>query len=527
MAEIQLTNGIQLPENAIKFYVSAPIDNGIEPKVPISFVQYDTGLIVVAFNILKDNQVYIPPSDAKIWVRMEKPDGHGVYTETLGVDSSGTVYFIVVQQMTTAYGTGSLCLELNTDEGLKSTKTVPVYISKNPIQDEQIKSTDDFKTLYDILIYVMSVEALINKNQDALVFMQENYEQLTILVGMTDEIRICAENSESIITTANNISIINTVSTNIENVNTVSTNIENVNSVANNETNINTVANNNENINIVATNIDSVNNVSENIETIKNVDSNKENINTVAENTNNINTVADNSSSINNISENIDSVNNVSQNIESVNNVSTNMENINSVITNMEDIKNAPAQAQIAIDNALLSKSWAVGGTGIRDGENENNAEYWAKQSAASNNGYLGIFETEEGLKDAYPTSESGKFALVQNTNSIWYWNPSLNLWSNTKSGIYSVVLLQITDSSWTLQGDTYKRDFPISFCTTNTLITNIEIAKENGESIDSTETDLASTIFDYAETYDGYITLYSKKIPSNSISLYFSLSEL
>lgn len=525
MAEIQLKNGIQLPSDAIKFYVSAPIDNGIEPKVPISFVQYDSGLIVVAFNILKDNQVYIPPEDAKIWVRMNKPDGHGVYMESLGADDSGTVYFIVPQQMTTMYGTGELSLELNTTEGQKNTKTVPVYISKNPIQDEQIKSTDDFKTLYDILIYVMSVEALINKNQDALTFIKENQEQLTILVGMTNEIKICAENSESIITTANNISDVNTVSTNIEDVKNVSTNIGNINSVADNEANINTVANNNDNVTTVATSINNVNNVSENIEIIKNVDSNKENINIVADNKSNIDTVANNTSNINNVSENIDSVNSVSENIDSVNNVSTNMENINSVITNMEDIKNAPAQAQIAIDNATLSKSWAVGGTGTREGEDTNNAEYWAKQSAAANNGYLGIFETKQGLKDAYPTSESGKFAIVKETGSVWYWDTTNNEWTNTNSE-YNV-LLEITNSSWTLDNEIYKRDFVVESCTENTLITNVEIAKENGTEISILDRDLASTIFDYAETFNGKITLYASKIPSESISLYFSLTEI
>lgn len=567
MADIQLRNGIQLPENAIKFFVSAPIDNGIEPKVPISFVQYDTGLIVVAFNILKDNQIYIPPEDAKIWVRMNKPDGHGVYIETLGVDDMGTVYFIVPQQMTTAYGTGSLSLELNTTEGQKNTKTVPVYISKNPIQDEQIKSTDDFKTLYDILIYVMSVEALINQNQDALTFIKENSSQLATLFGITEEIVICANNSDSIVTTAQNISSVNTVSTNISYVKNVSDNIETIKKVSDNEDNINNVANNKANIDTVSGNMSKITNVdsnittivsvNDNIQTIKNVDENKTNINTVstniedvisvssnieninsvndnkanidavATNINNINSVNNNKANINTVATNITSVNNVSTNIKSVNNVNTNMNNINSVVENMSYIKDAPKQAQDAKDSATLSESWAVGGTGTRDGEDTNNAKYWAEQAASINSGYLGLYGDEDSLKEQYPTSESGKFALVQSTNSIWYWNPSKNDWIDTKSGIFSTVLLEITTDSWTLQNEIYKKDFAVNFCTENTMIVNIEIAKSNGNSISSQDIDIASTIFDYAETTNGMITLYSSNIPSNSISLYFFLTEI
>lgn len=44
----------------------------------------------------------------------------------------------------------------------------------------------------------------------------------------------------------------------------------------------------------------------------------------------------------------------------------------------------AAAQAQAAAaDSAILAKSWAVGGTGTRDGEDTNNAEYWAEAAAA------------------------------------------------------------------------------------------------------------------------------------------------
>lgn len=41
----------------------------------------------------------------------------------------------------------------------------------------------------------------------------------------------------------------------------------------------------------------------------------------------------------------------------------------------------AKASASAAADSAKTSESWAVGGTGTRDGENTNNSKYWSSQS--------------------------------------------------------------------------------------------------------------------------------------------------
>lgn len=46
-----------------------------------------------------------------------------------------------------------------------------------------------------------------------------------------------------------------------------------------------------------------------------------------------------------------------------------------------ESEKNAAESASAAEDSAKLSESWAVGGTGIRPGEDDNNSKYWSEQS--------------------------------------------------------------------------------------------------------------------------------------------------
>ena len=43
----------------------------------------------------------------------------------------------------------------------------------------------------------------------------------------------------------------------------------------------------------------------------------------------------------------------------------------------------AEAEAKRSGDSAALSESWAVGGTGTRQGEDENNAKYWADRAQA------------------------------------------------------------------------------------------------------------------------------------------------
>ena len=61
----------------------------------------------------------------------------------------------------------------------------------------------------------------------------------------------------------------------------------------------------------------------------------------------------------------------------------------------------ASSSAANATSQATLSQSWAVGNTGARDGENTNNAKYWAEQAKAIVSGdYVTRSEFQEGIKD-------------------------------------------------------------------------------------------------------------------------------
>lgn len=90
--------------------------------------------------------------------------------------------------------------------------------------------------------------------------------------------------------------------------------------------------------------------------------------------------------------------------------------------------------AQAAAASATLAQSWAVGGTGTRDGENTNNSQYWAQQAQQVSQGALGWYETEQALQAAHPTGENGQWAIIGSTDTIWTWDSDTSAWVNSGS---------------------------------------------------------------------------------------------
>lgn len=92
----------------------------------------------------------------------------------------------------------------------------------------------------------------------------------------------------------------------------------------------------------------------------------------------------------------------------------------------------AAASASESAASATLSESWAVGGTGTREGENTNNAQYWAQQAQSIAGGQLGWYETEQALQAAHPTGENGQWAIIGSTDTIWTWDSDTSAWVNS-----------------------------------------------------------------------------------------------
>ena len=80
----------------------------------------------------------------------------------------------------------------------------------------------------------------------------------------------------------------------------------------------------------------------------------------------------------------------------------------------------AANSASDAADSAVLSESWAVGGTNTRSGEDTNNSKYWAEQSAASSSevsAYIAIIRTLFGT--IYLSTESGDNITTESGDKI------------------------------------------------------------------------------------------------------------
>ena len=90
----------------------------------------------------------------------------------------------------------------------------------------------------------------------------------------------------------------------------------------------------------------------------------------------------------------------------------------------------------ISNGNATLSESWAVGGTGSREGEDTNNAKYYCEQAQSVTQGQLGWYATPQDLQAAHPTGQNGQWAIIGSTDTIWTWDSDTSAWVDSGSQV-------------------------------------------------------------------------------------------
>lgn len=187
---ITLTNGVQIPENAVRLQTAAAID-GYYVTQPLRLVQYDETLPVAAVQLTYQNQPYTPPTGAELNVRMGKPDGTTVYNPCLGMDSSGIVYFAFTQQMTIVAGTGTLTVEI-TDSGVKNSAPIIAEIRPNPVPEGSIESADEFLTLQEILAEAEKWGQIVQTNASNI---QQVVDNLTDIQNAAENAQAAAESA--------------------------------------------------------------------------------------------------------------------------------------------------------------------------------------------------------------------------------------------------------------------------------------------------------------------------------------------
>lgn len=166
------------PDGAIVKKARADFDLRIVQQ-PVHLVQYDDTVSVLAVSLYKSGQPWTVPTNADVNIRMDKRDGHYVYNPALGVNvERNVVYLAITRQMTVHEGTVYPVLEVLIEDGTASTASLRLDIDRNPVPMTKITSSDEYKTLREILDEVTKSAQIVKDNQDAI---QSAYENLAAI----------------------------------------------------------------------------------------------------------------------------------------------------------------------------------------------------------------------------------------------------------------------------------------------------------------------------------------------------------
>lgn len=119
---------------------------------PVRLVQYDDKLPIIEVALYLNGQPFALPAGAAINIRMTKGDGTGIYNPALGVsEDRRNAYIAVTQQMTVVPGFYKPVIEYLLDGGVAGTSPLPLDIAQNPLQEGTIESTDEMKTVQQLV----------------------------------------------------------------------------------------------------------------------------------------------------------------------------------------------------------------------------------------------------------------------------------------------------------------------------------------------------------------------------------------
>lgn len=140
---------------------SCTVDFDSRPdKKAVNLVQYDQTIPVLCVSLKKSGTEYKVPSDADVNIRMDKRDGYHVYNPALGVNAERTIaYFAVTPQMSTGWGDYYPIVEITVGGGIAGSAPIWLHFDRNPLPENAIISSDEYKTIQQLLEDVKSVKA--------------------------------------------------------------------------------------------------------------------------------------------------------------------------------------------------------------------------------------------------------------------------------------------------------------------------------------------------------------------------------
>lgn len=118
---------------------------------PVRLTQYDN-LPFIAVRLVEGDEYYTVPVGAAVNIRMKKPDGTIVYNPAFGLSADRhTAYIETTTQMTVCPGHVSPILEVVVNSEQAGTACLHFEIERNPVQEDDIESTDEGKTITQLV----------------------------------------------------------------------------------------------------------------------------------------------------------------------------------------------------------------------------------------------------------------------------------------------------------------------------------------------------------------------------------------
>ena len=135
------------------------------PAVPdvVTYTQYSKVLPTIEAELYTGGVPYTIPNNATVNLRIKKPTGHVVYAPATSVAGNVVTYQLAAQAAAAA-GMGTACIEIGTANGVLQSPVFALKIVANPMQDDAVKDTDDYKTVAE----AVAAANLVNQNLDAI-----------------------------------------------------------------------------------------------------------------------------------------------------------------------------------------------------------------------------------------------------------------------------------------------------------------------------------------------------------------------
>lgn len=165
---------------------------------PVPLVQYDDTLPIIAAALYLNGQPYTVPDGAAVNIRMAKGDGTYVYNPALGVsEDRKTAYIAVTYQMTVIAGNYCPILELVVSGDVAGTSELPLQIAENPVPEDAIASTDEYKTIQQLADEVQAAAEIFTENKQAIQDIADNLPAIQGAAGNAQSAASSATLAES------------------------------------------------------------------------------------------------------------------------------------------------------------------------------------------------------------------------------------------------------------------------------------------------------------------------------------------